>query len=128
MFCQFRELQGLTVSVDKVVHMPHLEAPPDRPHPFAYFITIHNDSDETITIVGRKWVVTDDCGECIVVEGDGVVGKTPRLEPGENFSYNSYHVIGGDSIAEGSFFGVSEDGAPVITRIPKFAMNVADCC
>ena len=39
-------------------------------------------------------VVTDAGGETIVVEGDGVVGKFPRLEPGEHFSYNSYHTIG----------------------------------
>ena len=27
--------------------------------------------------------VTDDQGHRIVIEGDGVVGKTPRLEPGD---------------------------------------------
>ena len=128
MFCEFKELQGLKVTVDKVVYMPQLDAPPDRPYPFVYYITIRNDSDETVTIKGRKWVVNDDGGECLVVEGDGVVGKCPRLEPGQEFSYNSYHVIGRDSVAEGSFFGVSEDGSPVITRIPKFEMRLIDCC
>ena len=43
------ELEGLRVVVDRVVHMPQLDAPPERPHPFVYFITIHNDSDETVT-------------------------------------------------------------------------------
>lgn len=127
MFCQFRELTGLTVTVDKVVYMPDLDAPPDRPHPFAYYITIHNESDETITIKGRKWVVTDDDGNTIVVEGDGVVGKFPRLEPGDQFSYHSYHTICCDSIAEGAFFGESEEGRPVFTRIPKFKMQLCDC-
>jgi len=127
MFCEFKELTGLTVTVDKVVYMPHLEAPPERPHPFAYYITIHNESDETVTIKGRKWVVTDDGGNTLVVEGDGVVGKFPRLEPGDEFSYNSYHTIGSDSVAEGSFFGTSEDGTPVLTRIPRFKLCVKDC-
>ena len=40
----FTELAGLSANVDRVVHMPQLEAPPDRPHPFVYFITIRNDS------------------------------------------------------------------------------------
>jgi hypothetical protein len=62
----------------------------------------------------------------VVVEGDGVVGKFPRLEPGESFSYNSYHVIGADSIAEGAFFGVTADGTPVFTRIPPFEMRSPD--
>ena len=38
------------------------------------------------------------------LEGDGVVGKFPRLSTGETFSYNSYHVIGADSIAYCSTF------------------------
>ena len=119
----FRELQNLQVLIDKVVYMPHLEAPADRPHPFVYFITIDNQSEETVTIKGRKWVVTDAEGGRVVVEGDGVVGKFPRLEPGEKFSYNSYHVIGSDSVAEGAFIGVTDDGEAVVTRIPRFEMK-----
>jgi ApaG protein len=118
------ELPGLRATVDRVLHMPHLDAPEDRPHPYVYFITIHNDSTEIVTIKGRKWVVTDAEGNHTVVEGDGVVGQTPRLEPGEHFSYNSYHVIGSDSAAEGAFFGTTEKGDGVFTRIPSFAMKV----
>lgn len=118
------ELQGLYVTIDRVVYVPHLEAPADRPYPFVYFITIHNDSNETVTIRGRKWVVTDADDQCVVVEGDGVVGKSPRLEPGEQFSYNSYHVIGSRSIAEGAFFGVTDSGEAVYTRIPCFTMEI----
>jgi len=117
------ELEGLRATIDRVVHVPQLDAPPDRPHPFVYFITIRNDSMETVTIRGRKWVVTDATGQRVVVEGDGVVGKFPRLEPGEEFSYNSYHTIGCDSVAEGAFFGVTESGAAIFTRIPHFEMR-----
>lgn len=118
------ELGGLRVTVDRVTFMPNLDAPPERPFPFVYFITIHNDSDETVTIKGRKWVVADSQGDTIVVEGDGVVGKFPRLLPGEDFSYNSYHTIGSDSVAEGAFIGMTDEDKPVLTRIPKFEMKV----
>jgi len=128
MFCDFRELTGLTATVDKIVYAPNLEAPPDRPYPFAYYITIHNGSDEVVTIKGRKWVVTDDDSNSMVIEGDGVVGKFPRLEPGDEFSYHSYHTITCDSVAEGSFFGVSEDGGAVLVRIPKFKLTLSECC
>jgi hypothetical protein len=37
------ELPGLRATVDRVAYMPHLEAPADKPFPFVYFITIHND-------------------------------------------------------------------------------------
>ncbi len=120
------ELAGLDTIIDRVVHMPTLEAPPERPHPFVYFITIHNHSTEAVTIRGRKWVVTDAEGQQIVVEGDGVVGKFPRIDPGGHFSYNSYHPIGSDSVAEGAFFGVTESGTAVFTRIPRFEMQVPE--
>jgi ApaG protein len=118
-----RDLPNLRVTVDRVVHVPHLDAPADRPHPFVYFITVQNGSDETVTLRGRKWIVTDAQGHTLVVEGDGIVGRFPRLEPGEQFSYNSYHTIGSDSIAEGAFFGVTESGDRVFTRIPQFRMR-----
>jgi ApaG protein len=120
----FRELTNLRVLIDKVVYMPTLEAPPDRPYPFVYFITIDNQSSETVTIRGRKWVITDQLGQKIVVEGDGVVGEFPRLRPGERFSYNSYHVIGTDSVAEGAFIGTSDQSVPFVARIPRFRMEV----
>jgi ApaG protein len=124
MSCVFKELTGLQVRIDEVTYAPQLDAPPERPYPFVYYITIDNQSDETVTIKGRKWVVTDEQGGCIVVEGDGVVGKFPRLEPGERFSYNSCHTIASDSVAEGSYIGVDDEGTPILTRIPRFEMKV----
>ena len=120
----FRELDTLRVTLDKLLYTPKLETPVERPHPFAYYLTIENLSDETLTIRGRKWVVTDAIGHRIVVEGDGVVGKTPCLKPGERFSYHSYHVIASDSVAEGAFFAVNQLGEAVVTRIPRFEMKV----
>ena len=123
----FRQLDSLRVTLDKLVYTPKLETPPERPHPFVYYLTIENLSEETVTIQGRKWVVTDAFGHRIVVEGDGVVGKTPRLEPGQHFSYHSYHVIASDSVAEGAFFAVNASGERVATRIPRFEMKVPRC-
>jgi ApaG protein len=119
-----RKLDGLSVKVDDVIYMPSLDAPDERPHPFVYFISIKNESDEKVTIRGRKWIVREDDGEVTVVEGDGVVGQSPVIGPGENFSYNSYHVTRGDGTAEGAFFGETEDGEWVFTRIPEFRLTV----
>ncbi len=124
---EFLELPGLRVTVDQVVHHREAQTPPDRPHCFAYHITIHNDSDVTVTIKGRKWVVRNSRGEITAVEGDGVVGKCPRLVPGESFSYHSFHLNDTTTaVAEGSYIGLDEKGRKVLTRIPKFEMSVEE--
>ncbi len=119
----FEHLTGLSVTVDEVQYDPTRPAPPDRPHPFVYHVSIHNDSLETVNIFGRKWIVRDTDGDTLVVEGDGVVGQFPKLAPGQSFSYNSYHVIKAESTATGSFFGTTTQGRPVCARIPRFEMH-----
>ncbi|MDB6064187.1 MAG: ApaG domain protein [Pedosphaera sp.] len=121
----FLEPSGLRVTVDKVEYVPHAETPADRPHCFAYFISIHNGTDQPVTIKGRKWVVTNKRGEITALEGEGVVGETPTIEPGEAFSYNSFHLLDTPTaVAEGSYLGLDAMGRRVLTRIPKFEMVV----
>lgn len=124
---EFLELPGLRVTVDRVEHYVDAQTPPDRPHCFAYFITIHNDSDVTVTIKGRKWVVRNERGDITAVEGDGVVGQCPEIAPGNNFSYNSFHLNDTrTAVAEGSYIGLDERGRKVLTRIPKFEMDAGE--
>ena len=123
--CQAHELPGLHVTVDKLVYRRLPAGAAERPHSFVYFITIHNDSDVAVTIRGRKWVVTHDDGNVLVVEGDGVVGETPCIPPGGHFGYNSQHLIATRSaVAEGAYLGIDSDGRRVFTRIPRFQMRV----
>ena len=122
---KYLEPAGLRVTVDKVVYHPGADAPVDRPYCFVYFITIHNDTDIAVTIKARKWVVTNAEGEVMALEGEGVVGQTPLIEPGESFDYNSYHLLDTrHATAEGSYLGLDAQGRRVLTRIPKFEMQV----
>ena len=77
-----------------------------------------------MTLLGRKWVLTHADGSRQIIEGDKIVGETPRLEPGESFSYNSYHVAGIDARAQGSFHGVDELGRAVHVVLPAFEMRI----
>jgi len=123
----FQELDGLSVLIDDVIYMPSLDHPDDRPHPFVYFINIKNESSERVCIRGRKWMVREDkTDEVIVVEGDGVVGQMPELEPGEEFSYNSYHVTRANGHAEGAFFGQTGNGLNFFVRIPRFKLQLPE--
>ena len=89
------EVPGLTAHLDRLVHHHGGTCLPEgKPHAFVYFITIKNESDRAVTLLGRKWMILHEDGSRLVIEGDKIVGETPRLAPGEHFSYNSYHVTG----------------------------------
>lgn len=119
------ELLGLKVNLDQLIYRyggDHL--PADSSHAFIYYLTIHNGSDRTVTLLGRKWVIENADGTRAVVEGDKIVGETPTLIPGAHFTYNSYHIGNSNSQASGSFHGVDAHGARIFVRIPKFDMII----
>ena len=119
------ESATVAARVDSVAFCPNLDAPADRPFPFAYAIALTNGSAQAVTIKARKWVVKNlQTGRCHVVEGDGIGGKFPRLEAGQTFRFNNYHVVAADSVAEGSFLVCDDAGQPQIVRAPAFTMTV----
>lgn len=56
---------------------------------FAYFITIENNSTNTVELTHRFWKIFDSLNKTEVVEGEGVVGQTPTLKPNDTYSYSS---------------------------------------
>ena len=122
----YHELPGLQVEVERLVYMPHLDAPPDRPHPFVYFLGIENRSPQAVVIRGRKWILKDDRGKVFVVEGSGVVGQKPQIPPGERFTYSSYHVIASETEVSGAFFGMDAEGRRIRVTIPPFLLKIPD--
>jgi len=121
------ELPGLTARLDKLCyHNGGLSLPADKPHAFVYFITLRNASDRTVRLLARKWVLEHEDGSRVVLEGDGIVGETPRLASGEAFTYNSYHVTGSSAVAHGAFHGVDDRGNKIHVILPPFAMKVPE--
>lgn len=57
---------------------------------FRYTILIINTGDTAATLVSRKWNIKDSKGQLREVEGPGVVGQTPHIEPGKSFEYQSF--------------------------------------
>lgn len=120
-------LPGLKARLDRLVyHRGGSSLPADKPHAFVYFITIENQSDRRVQLLGRKWVVEQTDGDRQVIEGDKIVGETPRLAPGESFSYNSFHVTGTNSRVIGSFHGTDDAGERVHVVLPPFEMVIPE--
>jgi ApaG protein len=60
---------------------------------FAYTITITNNGNVPARLISRHWIITDANGKVQEVNGDGVVGEQPHLNPGEEFRYSSGAVL-----------------------------------
>ena len=60
---------------------------------FAYTIRITNNGEVAARLMSRHWVITDANGKVQEVNGDGVVGEQPHLDPGEEFEYSSGAVL-----------------------------------
>ena len=54
---------------------------------------IANEGTAPAQLRSRHWVITDANGQVEEVRGEGVVGKQPRLGPGERFEYTSWAML-----------------------------------
>lgn len=116
---------GLFVTLDELQYTHHpVNAPDDRPHLFTYHLTIHNQSDQEVTILARKWILTYSDGQVDVIEGDKIVGKTPTLHPLKSFSYASFHLVPADADVRGAFHGVDDQGDPFTVAMPEFKLTI----
>ncbi len=80
--------RGIRVHV-RSEFVPERSDPQNSEFFFAYHVTIENHGSEPVQLISRHWVITDGMGKEQEVRGPGVVGKQPRLMPGEAFEYSS---------------------------------------
>ena len=80
---------GFTVQVEPR-YLPQNSDPARGNYVFAYHISISNASLRTATLRRRRWVIIDAEGQKHLVEGEGVVGQQPVLEPGDSYEYTSF--------------------------------------
>ncbi|MFB6435107.1 MAG: Co2+/Mg2+ efflux protein ApaG [Candidatus Malihini olakiniferum] len=70
------------------------QSEPDESHfVFAYTITIRNLGRNPVQLLGRYWMITNANGRQTEVQGEGVVGEQPTIQPGSEFQYTSGTVL-----------------------------------
>jgi len=116
---------GVGVKV-KTTYLPEYSNPNQAHFVFEYEITIENFSDHTVQLLRRHWYIHDTYGRLREVEGVGVVGEQPVLEPGETYQYISGCNL---NTAIGKMRGyytmeLLMDGTSFKVIIPEFVMEV----
>jgi ApaG protein len=104
-------------------YIPAQSNPVKEEYFFSYNIKIINNSNQRAKLLSRYWHITDGLGNSEDIHGPGVVGKTPRIRPGESFSYTSFCPIKTPiGSMEGSFRLVNEDKSEFEVEVKKFKL------
>jgi ApaG protein len=95
-------------------------------HGYAYRITITNHSDYTIQLLRRHWYVNDIMIGKDEVEGEGVVGLQPIIEPGMSHTYVSGVSIHSNFGIMHGFYLMERvlDGHQFQVKIPLFQLSL----
>jgi ApaG protein len=91
---------------------------------FLYTVTISNEGAEPVQLLTRHWMITDGTGHVEEVRGPGVVGKQPKLQPGESFEYTSgCPLTTAFGVMEGTYQMVSESGEHFDAKVAPFTLS-----
>ncbi len=80
--------EGVKVSVE-TLYQQEYSNPANEHFMFAYKITVENMTDYAVQLMRRRWDIFDSNGTKREVEGEGVVGLQPVIEPGNSYEYVS---------------------------------------
>lgn len=122
LFPNAAETEGVTVRV-AVSYLADQSEPGRGRWFWAYHIRIENAGEQAVQLLTRHWIITDGRGQRHSVEGEGVVGEQPVIEPGGSFDY-----VSGCPLAtptgnmQGTFRMIVADGRTFDAAIPKFAL------
>ncbi|MBI3532689.1 MAG: Co2+/Mg2+ efflux protein ApaG [Burkholderiales bacterium] len=105
-------------------YLPEQSAPEQGLYAFAYTVTISNTGDAPAQLISRSWNINDAGGHTEKVNGLGVIGQQPLLQPGETFEYTSgTRLRTPTGTMHGSYFFVAEDGERFDIDIPMFVLD-----
>jgi ApaG protein len=122
----YRISHGVRVTV-RPLFLDDRSSPDDQQFVFAYFVRIENVGDEEVQLLRRRWLIHDSIGEDLEVEGEGIVGEQPLIEPGGVHEYSSFCVLKSpQGHMEGHYLFARPDGSTFAADIPRFVLDSAE--
>ena len=122
----YRMSHGIRITV-RPLFLDDRSDPDEQQFVFAYFVRIENVGNEDAHLLRRRWLIHDSIGEDLEVEGEGVVGEQPLIEPGGLHEYSSFCVLKSPSgYMEGHYLFARPDGSTFAADIPRFILDAAE--
>ncbi|HID37587.1 MAG TPA: Co2+/Mg2+ efflux protein ApaG, partial [Ghiorsea sp.] len=92
---------------------------------FTYHICIRNVGEQAAQLLTRKWLITDADGNKTEVQGAGVIGEQPVIQPQEEHKYSSFTVFKTPvGCMQGSYEMKAADGTMFFAQVPMFTLAV----
>lgn len=114
---------GVTVTVTPYF-LDDQSSPQEGHYVWAYQVNIKNSSSHTIKLSHRNWVIIDANGKIMNIQGEGVVGEFPILQPGESFEYTSGTPLKtNNGFMQGFYLMSQNDGEQIKIDIPAFSLD-----
>ncbi len=104
-------------------YLPDQSEPDAHRFVFSYQISITNHNAESVQLLRRQWRITDGNEHVQEVEGEGVVGEKPVIEPGTTYEYTSGTVLATEvGSMQGLYQMETADGTLFNAKIPAFTL------
>ena len=96
----------------------------ENQHLYTYNISITNHSEVPCQLLRRHWIIVDGHGQKDEVDGDGVVGEQPIIQPDETYQYSSYCPLPTPTGSmRGTFEFADDNDARFFVKVPLFFLR-----
>jgi len=117
-----KKTNGVRIDVD-TYYIEEKSVPALNQYLFGYEIRITNENPEAVQLLHRHWVISDALGRKEEVKGPGVIGKQPRLLPGDSFTYDSFCPLTTPfGSMRGSYKMMRDNGEFFEVEVPLFSL------
>ncbi len=115
--------RDITVRVS-VSFLPEQSEPAKSRWFWAYHVRLENEGKQAVQLVSREWTIIDGRGSTHDVQGEGVVGEQPVIEPGGSFdSVSGCPLSTPTGSMEGRYQMIGANGRHFSVASPRFPLT-----
>lgn len=114
--------QGIKVSVETQFEGT-IYKDQQKQYAFSYRVIIENQSNFQVKLTSRYWIIKDALNNLEIVEGKGVIGLQPVIEPGDKHEYNSGCLLVSPIGSMQGYYKMISQEKEIKANIPLFKLS-----
>tara|TARA_A100001011_G_C13532438_1_gene525125 strand:+ start:54 stop:428 length:375 start_codon:yes stop_codon:yes gene_type:complete len=117
-------MKNNNIKIDiKTEYVPELSNNEDSMFYFSYKVKIKNMGLKKVQLLSRHWDIKDGLGRKKSINGEGVIGRKPIINPGEYYEYKSYCPLKTEFGSMDGFYTMKDENGNLFkTVIPNFGL------